>query len=314
MTNAKDRFTGYPDVQTLSKKEKSLKKDAIVSLLINPRNRNIRFSSYSRCFKLEIRDESTINSNNNNGTEKKRKEIILSGLLPSLKRVFWPDYQYIPTKYGGNTGVRSSFEGRMRGTLVHDQIRSYINESEKDFLKKHETLHFYTKKAIIAMKEWELRPIAAEFIIYDEDAKIATSIDALCIDKNYDLVIIDWKCGYDHFIMRATCTMKGPLENKYSDCPLHQAYLQVLMNKVILEKFYGINVNKCYVVQITKDGISNFSPPSDFIENRFQLYDYMVSTIKKQKLMKKEHKKRRFHRSEKKTGSKRGEKKRKISK
>ena len=306
----------------MSKKEITERKDDIISLLTNPRNKNVRFSTSGRCFKLKTSSESDSNNNNNNNNNIKvvpsNKEIILSGLLPSLKRVFWPEYQYVPSKYGGTTGVRSSFEGRARGTLVHDQLRSYINDKKSVFLKKHSELHFYTKKAIIAMKEWELKPIAAEFIVYDENSRRATSIDALCMDKDYNLVVIDWKCGYDHFLMRASRSMKGPLENKYSDCPLHQAYLQVLIDRVMLERFYGARVSKCYVVQITMEGILYFSPPTDLIENRNILYDYMNDTIKKQKLEEKLKKRRKRVKmsSSRSKKSKRGtisKKKRKIS-
>lgn len=240
----------------------------LVSLLEHPRNKSIYFDPFRRSFIYNV---------------SKKKKLALKGLNPALKSVFWPDYEYTPSAYrSGGTGVKNSWDGLARGKYVHSQIEDYINLPIKDFMKKHETLHNYTKKAIIAMRQWKLLPCRAEFKIYDLESFVATKLDALLLDEKGEFCLFDWKCGLDDYILKGVGMMRGPM-SKYSDCPLHQAYLQILFEMVWLKKHYNFVIPNLYVVQIIQDGIIAHPLPSSLVENSEEIYQFFNSELKRLK-------------------------------
>jgi hypothetical protein len=213
----------------------------------------VKYSEDAECFtrKLMVRGEETW--------------VKCSGLLPSLKRVFWSNYEYVQSAYGeggggggGGGGVRSRMQGLMRGSLVHEQLRSYINMDDiSRFKAEHPRLHPFTSTAIAAMQAFRLRPLIAELPIVDPELGIATAIDAICMDTvDNKLVIIDWKCGMADYMMRGNKPMRGFLGKKYSNCPLHQGYLQLLFTRAILRKYYGVTVDNLILMQLKHDSAS----------------------------------------------------------
>ncbi len=230
----------------------------------------MHFSENEAAFKLRVPSHD----------DTSHKERTLKGLLPGLRRAFWPTYKYVRSRFGGSTGVRSAHAGRRRGTTVHSQLESYANETDFEvFVSRHPALHPYAKKAIKALEIWKLEPIRAELAIADPILMIGTAIDMVCVDEEGRLVIIEWKCGMDHYMMRGTASMRGPLGAFYSNSPLNQAYFQLLFERAILQYHYGVVPAKAYVVQIEMDDIMPYPLPEELIRKQGVLYDYFTQCV-----------------------------------
>lgn len=224
-----------------------------------------------------------------------KKELMLTGLTTALKRVFWPDYEYEESAYRRKgTGVSSAAEGKDRGTYVHNQIMDYINTPAKKFKAKHDTLHPYTKKAIIGMRKWKLTACQAEFAIFDLRSMIGSRLDAILLDEFKKFTVVDWKCGFDDYLLKGNGMLKGPVFkdgmtslSDYSNSPLHQGFLQLLIEKKFLEAHYSFQVDNLYIMQIAQDGIYPYAVPAEFIENIDLIYDYLCEGIKRYREKKK---------------------------
>lgn len=237
-------------------------KQQLCQLLNHPIHETIFFCSKSRCFKRKKSDT----------------EIKVKGLLPVLKKSCWSNYEYTPSEYKTKkTGIWNSSEGIARGTRVHKEIEVVVNRGwEEAKLFFGEKLHPFTTKAIIAMREWKWQPIISEMIAYDPFMDVATKIDLICLDKNKDIVLVEWKCGMDNYISRGNAPMQGPLGKYYSNSPLHQAYVQLLFTKMFVEKGYGVFPKKSYVIQIHTDGITPYTIPETMKYYQESVYEYVL--------------------------------------
>ncbi len=238
-------------------------KRTLLELLDHPLNAEVSFCRRDRCFKRSAR-----------GSEKARK---LRGLLPLLRKSCWPDYEYEPSAVRTkSTGVRSAGEGMERGKLVHEQIETWVNHGPRHFRHRFGEPHTYTKKAVLVLRQWGLKPVIAEMTLYDPGLDIATKADLICLDARNELVLIEWKCGMDNYICRGTGPLRGPLCKRYSDSPLNQALVQLLFTRLIMEKGYGVRPKRAYVVQIHSDGLEPYPLPLDMSAMAEQCYQHVL--------------------------------------
>lgn len=129
-------------------------------------------------------------------------------------------------------------EASHRGTIMHKNI--------ENFLTKNTTTHPITKEFNMFINFWELLKktyidfnfYKSEWVIYDDDALIAGSID--CVLKNSktgELIIIDWKRSKE--IKYNNIYQQGykPFEN-FPDCNFSHYSLQLNFYRHILETKY----------------------------------------------------------------------------
>jgi len=259
----------------------------VSALLSNENAYKVRFCHIGKCFKYCPED----------GVKEKR----FRGLRDLLSKTFWSDYVYSRDKYSESTGVSSNLEGIERGILVHKQLRDYTNMKLEDFKKKYNInfnkkpptsdLHPFTMQAISVMREWKLKPIIAEFIVYDTSFMIATGVDMLCLNQNGSLISIDWKCGMDGYISKSSGMMNGPLADYLSNSPLNQAYIQKTIESELMAISYdGIRPDVCYVVNLNKESNDPYMVPQDILKMGSTLYQYMLSVLNKEREDKKKEK------------------------
>lgn len=74
------------------------------------------------------------------------------------------------------------------GNFVHEAIERWVKG-----LRLRKGQKVYVEAAKKVLKEHNLTPIAAEFVVYDEDTEQASPIDLLCTDENGLLVVVDMK-------------------------------------------------------------------------------------------------------------------------
>jgi hypothetical protein len=74
------------------------------------------------------------------------------------------------------------------GNFVHDAIERWVKGMR---LRKNQKPYVEATKVVLAEKG--LTPIAAEFVVFDEQTKMASPIDLLCLDGDNELVVVDMK-------------------------------------------------------------------------------------------------------------------------
>lgn len=234
------------------------------AFLEHPKHKQIRFDETFKRFAL-----STPNG-----------EVTLPGLNEHLRDVYFPDYVYIRKSTDGTTGAGSIAGGMMRGQVVHEQLMDFANMSKVQFEKSYKdaNVELYTKKAVLALREWGYKPMWAEVCVWNET--IATRIDCIVTNKDGDFILIEWKTGMDNYFKRGSGPMKGVLKEKYSNSPLNQAHLQLLMSRMMIEREYGIEVDNQFVVHIHGNGVDKYPLPPTMEELKNTIYNIFVISVK----------------------------------
>ncbi len=181
------------------------------------------------------------------------------GITPLLRQAFYPTYEYKHLKNQVSSGATSMTDGIERGKIVHKQLEDIFNLTANTFkeLYKSKDLHDKTYQAVISLRAQRMSCRIAEFPIYSPFGKFATKIDAVCVNENDELIIIDWKCGMDAYITRGSGMMESPFE-LFSDCPLHQGFAQLLMEVNMLRLHYGVKVDRAYIVQMKQEDVTDW--------------------------------------------------------
>lgn len=157
------------------------------------------------------------------------------------------------------------------GTFMHQQIENYYNGGEyqqevvftyrgkyvQDW--QHIKLEHEYKQFDAFLRNHDFKPFRTEWTIYDEQLKIAGTIDM--IHKHGDLFdIYDWKRSAkvvddnESPIKKNGYGKKGLGElNKIEDTSYWRYCIQQNMYRYILEQNYGIKVRKMYLVVFCKD-------------------------------------------------------------
>lgn len=245
-------------------------KEEITKILNNKLTHETKYCNISKCYKLK----------------KGNKYIKLKGITKLLKEIFYPNYEYVRDKYSKSTGVSNSWEGKNRGSLIHRQLRDFFNLPLKKFSIKHENLHTYTKKAIISLHKWDMIPIKAELSICDPNEIIGTGIDGIC-SLGKKLVFLDWKTGYDGYIEKGNDMMKDEL-SFLSNCPKNQAFLQMIVEREIVKRNYGVVPDDMYVIQLSSDGVSSYKVPDRFLSLGSIIYEKLIKYKRAKKVKSKQ--------------------------
>ena len=139
------------------------------------------------------------------------KAYMVHGLLPSLQKSFWPDFDYTVQS---NQGTRASaksvqskskkkkfrLSGKEHGSYIHHQIETVTNGNPQVAtpIKTRDVLanpfvDEQTKKALISFEKWGLTKVVSELPVYDPELGIATAVDLVCHDLNGGVVLIELK-------------------------------------------------------------------------------------------------------------------------
>lgn len=134
------------------------------------------------------------------------------------------------------------------GTLLHSQIEAYYNKvTTLDGDEPRSIEYNYFLNFIKAFPE--LKPYRTEWTIYDEEVRIAGSVDMVYEKPDGTLMIYDWKRAKE--IVKTTAFMKFAKTDCISYIPdtnfWHYA-LQLNTYKTIIERKYGKTVVKLVLV------------------------------------------------------------------
>ena len=223
--------------------------------------------------------------------DKKGCHHILSGLLPVLKRNFWPntDINSImrkPSKKGITKGKRGTtqekkkvntttvgkgrFFGSIQGTRIHAELEDFILLDDKNFKKKHPALHPWTKRIleyVICQMKWF--PIQCEYPVFDEDLRMATKMDLMCVDPaTGELRFIELKTGYKATFENSDGRMSKCLRFM-PNSPLNWANIQLTATVImLLRQIPSINIDQTqsFVIRIDDDDIYAYHIDNVFIK------------------------------------------------
>jgi ATP-dependent exoDNAse (exonuclease V) beta subunit len=155
------------------------------------------------------------------------------------------------------------------GTNLHERIENFMND--KRFLFEYTQKELYeiykcdNKDKVDNAVEWEyfirfvnehpeLKPYRTEWMIFDEDLKLAGSIDMVYENQDGTLSIYDWKRSKD--ISKINGWNKfatNPLISHMPDSNFWHYALQLNTYKAILERKYGKQVTKLCLVRLHPD-------------------------------------------------------------
>ena len=130
------------------------------------------------------------------------------------------------------------------GTMMHLQIELYYNQETPNTETIPREWEFFQAFD----KQFNKKPYRTEWYIFDEDAKLAGSVDMIYEDGNgTDLIIVDWKRTKE--LKMSNRWEKGlPPISHLDDCNYKQYCLQLNTYKYILEKNYGKNIKGMFLV------------------------------------------------------------------
>jgi ATP-dependent exoDNAse (exonuclease V) beta subunit len=164
------------------------------------------------------------------------------------------------------------------GTVLHERIELFMNDDRfgPEYKYSHRDLYEINRDEIEKSlkcdepKDWkfflqfvrdhpDLVPYRTEWMIYDEELKLAGSIDMVYENPDGTLMIYDWKrCKEIVQVNNWNKYATNPLIKRMPDCNFWHYSLQLNTYKAILERKYGKTVTKLCLVRLhpTNEGDS----------------------------------------------------------
>ena len=142
-----------------------------------------------------------------------------------------------------NLWSKNSEEAMIQGTKLHADIESYLNYEV--ISNESKEFQFFLN----FMKDKKFVPYRTEWKIFDEDMKIAGTIDACSEDENGELTLFDWKRSKE-------IKKSNDFKKKYSikeylkhleDVNFNHYSLQLNLYKYILQKKYKKKIKDMYL-------------------------------------------------------------------
>ena len=226
----------------------------------------------------------------------------LQGLLPVLKRAFWPvtDMSKI-LKTPNATGVtkkkkgkksklatrrnekettkkkkkspnagKGRFFGSIQGSQVHHELEDYILLDNKNFTKKYgDQLHPWTRRILQYIIQQGWYPIQCEFKVGNLALRVGTAIDMICVDtKTGHLVFIEIKTGYATYFENSDGTRMRRCLNFMRNSPLNKASVQLMAGVVMLldqNPTLKLEHSSSHVLRIDEDNLCAYAIDNAFI-------------------------------------------------
>jgi hypothetical protein len=240
---------------------------------------------------------------------KNGKQKVYSGLTRRLKKVFYPELEEDPmaktkgSEEAERAKIKSAFYkpstlkrtcptyGRAHGETVHQQIELYTNcvvigKGYEEFVEKCPDPDPCVLRIIGALNKKQWIPFLAEQAIWDDESVVATSIDLVALSAEGQLILLEFKNGYEGEIYWPT-----PFDKKFgaplqaiTNCPMTRHMLQLISMDMILRRKYGVVMDQKYVVRmLSKEGGVELIKPPPWCEVKAykeHIYDMLVSSGK----------------------------------
>lgn len=147
---------------------------------------------------------------------------------------------------------KSGKEASDSGTLMHRDIERFFNGESVENADSSEYQKFTKFWSDITAQYPTFRPYRTEWLIYDENAGVAGSIDCVLSDGAGNLIILDWKRSKEIKMSNKYEKGKGPFSN-YDNCNYSHYSLQLNFYRHILESKYNQRVSFMMLVILHPD-------------------------------------------------------------
>lgn len=208
-----------------------------------------------------------------NGTHPKKVDTVYEGITGKLRETFHPDTSDDPIErskrnrlLGGRKPLNQKpigkspckKKGAPHGTLVHNQIermtKIITRKCDIEYYKRQEErLDMCTQSLVDECIKNKWFPLRSEFIIFDENLKVATASDLFLVDIiKWRLIKVELKTGYENeeYGIHPNDVKFPPPLNKITNCPLNRHQLQLLSMGIILEKRYDVKVDDMVIIRM----------------------------------------------------------------
>jgi hypothetical protein len=223
-------------------------------------------------------------------TDADGSQIKCCGITRILEQLFYPDYDYkealrsapIPARFKLRTGLTRPGQGQKRGRLVHDQVRVLINggEEAREAMFGSQRSH-NAENFIRSMQVKGLQPLVAEYPIAVKELRMATEIDTICVtskETGQKISLIELKNFSNGFVHSNGKLRNLPRLAEWSNCPLHQAFLQLALERYIFAwQNPRVVLGSCYVVQETETFSKYFKLPAKVIRASAQIFECIAA-------------------------------------
>jgi hypothetical protein len=141
-------------------------------------------------------------------------------------------------------------ESSKSGTLLHAQIENYYNAEEIEVEPGDVALEQFLEWDVSFLSEREWSPFRVEWKVFDEESRIAGTIDAVFTNNKGEYVLVDWKRCNSIDMNNRFQKSSNPALNHLPDCKFVKYSLQLNLYKYILQKNYGLTVAGMYIVNM----------------------------------------------------------------
>lgn len=239
----------------------------------NAHNRDKLIKFYARGHKYEITSDpkskyTSVTTWNHTHFPKFDADAVITNIFNSKN--WGPDH-----KYWGQTAeqIKASWKSNGdavagAGTNLHERIEYFMNNEQLSPDYSHQELydfHMNQNESTDNAKEWnyflqfvkdhpQLKPYRTEWMIYDEDLKLAGSIDMVYENPDGTLSIYDWKRSKEITSVNNWNKFSlNPIISHMPDTNFWHYALQLNTYKAILERKYGKIVTHLCLVRLHPD-------------------------------------------------------------
>jgi hypothetical protein len=211
----------------------------------------------------------------------------MTGLNVVLKNVFYPKYNFRKANQGpASARMMSPADmpklGKLRGHMLDRQVNHMTslcnngvslellinNKDPQTVMKDKHTVDqvrkFRTKccgymrdQMIPYLIDQQLTPVESQCPVADQNTRVGTPIDLVCMDTAGSYVILENKCGFAHYYQRHTGNKMMDPFFYLEDSPEHQWLLYLTFAVSVFERQRHVTVNreKCAVLRMTPNGL-----------------------------------------------------------
>ncbi|MDP7265200.1 MAG: PD-(D/E)XK nuclease family protein, partial [Candidatus Thermoplasmatota archaeon] len=144
------------------------------------------------------------------------------------------------------------------GTDIHDEIDQYLSNSKPPTLRRASIGINWLRQYLKA----PMNKVMSEVILYSVELGIAGTVDILVeVPGTGAYEIIDWKTGKLDFESHQGETAPHHITSDLMDCHFEKYTLQLSMYRYLLEKYYGLNIQKQVIAHLGENDCRGYDTP-----------------------------------------------------
>ena len=179
------------------------------------------------------------------------------GITGVIKDKYFPKYKYRGPTDGrdrshapGAAKKRGKAGGMARGRLVDNEVQRWMEKG----LAPSPSLHPFSRGFIALVTRLRLTPVATQVVCRDESCNIATLVDAVFLNAQGRIVVVELKTGFDGYNDSSNGRMREDFKH-LSNSPHNQHKVQLAFTQVMFEKtFPEFGVTDALLIRMTGDG------------------------------------------------------------